>query len=128
MSSVRKLKILIVDDEEIVRFTLMAFFERLEHESEGLEDGQAGLQALETGNYDIAFVDMRMPGLNGIDFLCRCRQIRPELPVVIITGHGSDDTRKKAMDSGAFGFLNKPFQFNDIKDLTERVCSAARRK
>ena len=79
-----------------------------------------GLRALECGCYDVALVDIRMPGLNGMDFLRRSKEIRPDMPVIIITGHGSDNTRKEALAAGAFGFLQKPFRFSDIRELMDR--------
>jgi len=56
-----------------------------------------------------------------MDFLGRSKEIRPDMPVIIITGHGSDSTREEALEAGAFGFLHKPFRFSDIRELVGRI-------
>ena len=115
------LKILVVDDEEIVRHVLKALLDHLGHQTECAQDGNSGLRALEGGHYDAVFVDIRMPGLDGMSFLGRSKEIRPDMPVIIITGHGSDSTREEALAAGAFGFLHKPFPFNDLRELVSRI-------
>ena len=121
MATRKPLKILVVDDEEIVRHTLEEFFKYLGHHAVGVEDGLSGLRALENGRYDAAIVDIRMPGLDGISFLSRSRTMWPDLPIIIVTGHGSDETREEAMQAGAFAFLAKPFRFDEIKDLMTKI-------
>ncbi len=115
------LKILLVDDEEIVRITLQKFIERLGHATECAEEGLSGLRAAKTTKYDAALVDLRMPGIDGIGFLRQTRKNTPELPIVIMSGHGSDETREEAMQAGAFAFLTKPFRFDEIKSLMEQI-------
>ena len=122
MATRKALKILVVDDEEIVRHTLEEFLTYLGHHADGVEDGLSGLRALEKGHYDAAIVDIRMPGLDGMSFLSRSKTMWPDLPIIIVTGHGSDETREEAMHAGAFAFLAKPFRFDDIKDLMEDIC------
>ena len=121
MATPKPLKILVVDDEEIVRHTLEEFLNYLGHHADGVEDGLLGLRALEDGHYDAAIVDIRMPGLDGISFLSRSRKIWPDLPIIIVTGHGSDETREEAMQAGAFAFLAKPFRFDEIKELMTNI-------
>jgi DNA-binding NtrC family response regulator len=118
------LKILVVDDEEIVRDTLKQLLDYLGYQVDCAEDGNSGLRALEDRCYDVALVDIRMPNLNGMDFLRRSKEIRPNIPVVIITGHGSESTRSEALAAGAFSFLQKPFRFSDIQELMDRIESA----
>ncbi|MFZ5572377.1 MAG: response regulator [Thermodesulfobacteriota bacterium] len=121
MSHPNPLTILLVDDEEIVRSTLKKVIERLGNHAEEFQDGLAGLEALGRQAYDAAFVDLRMPGIDGIGFLHRAGSIRPQTPIIIISGHGSDETREEALRAGAFAFLTKPFRFDDIRRLLERV-------
>ena len=115
------LKVLVVDDEEIVRHTLKALLNHQGCQVDCAEDGNSGLRALKDGRYDVVFVDLRMPGLDGMGFLSRSKEICPHIPVIIITGHGSNDTREEALAAGAFGFLNKPFRFIDIQELVSRI-------
>jgi len=119
------LKVLVVDDEEIVRHTLKALLNHLGHQVDCAEDGNSGLRTLKEGCYDVVFVDLRMPGLDGMGFMSRSKEIRPHIPVIIITGHGSNDTREEALAAGAFGFLDKPFRFSDIRDLVGKVKPAS---
>ena len=123
MSISNALKVLIVDDEEIVRHTLHEFVDFLGHHADCVENGPSGLQALENGDYHAAIVDIRMPGLDGLTFLRRARRMLPDLPIVLITGHGTDETREEAMKAGAFAFLLKPFRFNDIQGLMDQISS-----
>jgi DNA-binding NtrC family response regulator len=118
------LNVLIVDDEEIVRLTLHEFIDFLGHQSDCVENGPSGLEALEKGDYHAAIVDIRMPGFDGITFLHRAKEMRLDIPIVLITGHGTDETRKEALEAGAFSFISKPFRMNDIQELMDRIASA----
>ncbi len=108
------LVVLIVDDEEIVRHTLKSFFTFLDHEVEEAEDGVSALRMLESKHFDGVVADIRMPMLSGIGFLRKALKTRPKTPVVLITGHGDEETRKEAMMSGAMGLITKPFDFKDV--------------
>jgi DNA-binding NtrC family response regulator len=121
MKPAEPLKILVVDDEEIVRLTLSAMFHHLGHTAECVNDGLAGKQSLENNKYDAAFVDMRMPGLDGMNLLKWSRQNRLDLPIVIMSGHGGEDSRDEAMQSGAYAFLSKPFSLAEVKGLIEKI-------
>jgi DNA-binding NtrC family response regulator len=116
-------KILVVDDEEVVREVLGEFLALLGFQSEEAISGSGGLQAIETAEFCAAFADVRMPELDGIGFLRKTRQIRPDLPVIIITGHGCDDTLQEAMSAGAFAFLRKPFRFHQVREILESLAS-----
>ena len=119
------LTVLVVDDEEIVRHTLKALLNHQGYQVDCAEDGNSGLRALEDGRYDVVFVDLRMPGLDGMGFLSQSKEIQPHIPVIIVTGHGSDKTREEALAAGAFGFLHKPFRFSDIRELVDRIKPAS---
>jgi DNA-binding NtrC family response regulator len=62
-----------------------------------------------------------MPGIDGIEFLKQAKALHPTLPVVVITGHGSEETEKEAIDAGASGFINKPVGFFDIQQILEKI-------
>lgn len=114
-------KILVVDDEDVVREVLGEFLELLNFEIEDARDGAAGLEALKKNDYRAAIADIRMPKLDGIGFLRKSRRLRPNLPVVIITGQGCEETRKEAMKAGAFAYLRKPFRYHEVKALLEQI-------
>lgn len=122
MNDIASRKILLVDDEDVVREILGEFLALLDCQTEEAPDGLTGLAAVEKSNgYRAAFADIRMPGIDGIGFLKKIRIIRPDLPVIIISGHGSDDTRREAMDAGAFAYLRKPFRYQQVKDILDRI-------
>jgi DNA-binding NtrC family response regulator len=120
------LQILVVDDENIVRLTLAAMIDHMGHSAICVNDGLAGKQTMDSNEYDAAFVDMRMPGLDGMNLLKWSRQKRLALPIVIMSGHGTEASRVEAMQSGAFAFLTKPFSLAGIKDLIEKIKASPR--
>jgi DNA-binding response OmpR family regulator len=113
--------LLLVDDEEIVRFTLREFLLFLGHKIDEAEEGLSGIQMLARKHYDAAFVDMRMPKLDGLGFLQQCREKWPELPVFLVSGHATETTGKEVLEAGARGFLHKPFGFDEIRQLLAAI-------
>ena len=126
MKQTDPLKILVVDDENIVRLTLAAMIDHMGHSAICVNDGLAGKQTLNNNKYDAAFVDMRMPGLDGMYLLKWSRKKRLGLPIVIMSGHGTEASRDEAMQSGAFAFLTKPFSLVVLKGLIERIQESPR--
>ncbi|MFH0998844.1 MAG: response regulator [Pseudomonadota bacterium] len=121
MCKTSALKVLIVDDEEIIRYTLEAFLKSMGHTPDQEENGLAGLLAIQNTTYDVAFVDIRMPGLDGLDLLRQALAIQPHLSTIVMSGHGDTETRQEAMQAGAFSFLYKPFRLKEVIDIIERV-------
>ncbi len=110
----KKYKILLVDDEQIVRDALSEWLRHLGYEAKAVEDGQKALAEVELNEWDVALVDLKMPKMDGIEVLRRIRKIRPDLPVIIITGHGTVDSAVVAMKEGAVDYLMKPFNPDEI--------------
>lgn len=121
MDPTRALNILIVDDEEIVRYTLGEILQMIGHSPDHAEDGQDGLRAIQDTPYDAAFIDIRMPGMGGIDLLRQALAIQPQLSIIVMSGHGDAETRREAIQAGAFSFLYKPFRLKEVIDIIERV-------
>ena len=117
------LEILIVDDEEIIREILKDFIDFIGHHATCVDNGLDGLKAVEESEYDMAFVDIKMPGMDGIDFLHNLKktELKSNLPVFIMTGHGSDEIRGQAITAGASGFLCKPFGLTEIQQITDKI-------
>ncbi len=101
MSSPPALRILIADDEEVILRTLGDYLRDLGHAVDEAADGEATLERIAGEDYDLAFVDVRMPRLDGLSVLSRVRQSHPELSVVMITGHGSMEIAISALRLGA---------------------------
>lgn len=121
MSADRSLHILLADDEQIVLHTFATFLEHFGHRVDTAVDGLEGLQAIEQTEYDVALLDVRMPGLDGLSLLARARDLRPNMPVVIITGHGDPDMEEEARKLGAAEFLTKPVSLRDLVDLLGQI-------
>ncbi len=120
-----KIKVLVVDDEKIIR----DFFARL-LSLQGLEvieaeDGYKAAEMSKTGKFDLYFIDVRMPGLDGLETFRRIRQVHPEARVVMMTGYALDNILEQAQKEGASGSIRKPFAIGEIKGIVEK---AAREK
>lgn len=119
-------KILIIDDERAIRNTLKEILEFEGYTVDVAENGRAGLDRALTGAYDLIFTDIKMPELDGLEFLSHYRagmaeQNSEEAPVVVITGHGSVDTAVDALKGGAFDFIQKPLDLNRLLLTTKHA-------
>ncbi|MEX0842946.1 MAG: sigma-54 dependent transcriptional regulator, partial [Gemmatimonadota bacterium] len=124
-------RILIVDDEESVRSILRQLFEYEGHEVVGAASGQEALRLVHESPPDVAFLDVKMPGMDGIEVLGRLQSEHPGLQVIMISGHGTIETAVEATRRGAFDFLEKPLDTErlrltlrnvlDLKGLSESV-------
>jgi DNA-binding NtrC family response regulator len=94
---------------------------RLGHEVTVCPDGNAAIRALEKGSYDAALLDLRMPGLTGIEVLGKIRQLSPETQVIILTGQATVDTAVQALRLGAFDYLTKPCKWAELEVILNRV-------
>jgi DNA-binding NtrC family response regulator len=115
------LKVLFVDDEEDFVHTMAERMEMREVGSEVALNGEQALLMLEEEVPDVMVLDLRMPGIDGMEVLRRVKRTYPQMEVIIMTGHGSDQDEKEALRLGAFDYLRKPV---DINDLMEVVRSA----
>src|SRR3954463_9060257 len=100
--------IMVVDDEAGVRSSLVGILGDEGYAVEAVESGEAALSALENRRYDLLLLDVWMPGMDGLEVLARVRTLDPEVPVVVISGHGSIETAVKAVRMGAQDFVEKP--------------------
>jgi len=114
-------KIMIVDDEFVVRESLYHWFSREGYEAETASNGEEALKKLEKSNFDVLFVDMKMPGMDGFEVLEQVKQIYPDTAVVIMTAYGSIDSAVKAMKTGALDYLLKPFKPDQLALVMEKI-------
>jgi two-component system nitrogen regulation response regulator GlnG len=119
-------RILIADDEESLRWVLEKGFRQVGYEVTTVADGEAAIEAFEAEPFDLVFLDIRMPRLDGLAVLERLRAIRSDACVVVITAHGTMDTAIMAMQRGAYDYLAKPFDLEEVLLLTERALTASR--
>ncbi len=106
--------ILIIDDEKAIRYALREILEHEGHKVEEAEDGAAGLDKAKKGRFDLVLCDIKMPKMDGIEVLEKLQAHNEELPVVMISGHGTIDTAVDALKKGAFDFIQKPPDINRI--------------
>ena len=111
-------KILVIDDERAIRNTLKEILEFEGYSVDVAENGRAGLERALAGSYDLIFTDIKMPEMDGMEFLHAYHegmaQHGEEAPVVVITGHGSVDAAVDALKGGAFDFIQKPLDLNRL--------------
>ena len=109
-----KANILIVDDEEVVRLSHLRSLEGSDCNTRAAEDGRQAIQVMEQDPADVILLDLRMPGLDGMDVLKTIKQRWPDSEVVVITGYPCIDTAKEAVRLGAFNYLTKPLDPDEV--------------
>jgi len=114
-------RILVVDDEQIVRESLGAWLEEDGHEVRLCEDGRRALAAIKEHEYELALVDLKMPGMDGLELSRRLREARPKIMVVVMTAFASVDTAVKALKEGAYDYITKPFDPEVLSHLIRRA-------
>lgn len=114
-------KILVVDDELIMRKSLGDWLERDGHKVETAVNGEEALERCKDTRFDILLVDIKMEGMSGLDVLKQIKESDPDVEVVMITAYGSISTAIEAMKNGAYDYLLKPFDPNELGVLIERI-------
>jgi len=118
-------KVLVVDDEERFRLTLAKLLAVRGLDVTTLGSGQEALEALRQKDFDVIVLDVRMPGMNGIETLAEIKKINPMIEVIILTGHASVDVAVDIMKLGGYDYLLKPCS---LEELTDKIDSAFERK
>ena len=104
--------ILIIDDEKSIRKTLNEILSFEGYKIDEAGDGEEGLKKFKEKNYDIVLCDIKMPKLDGIEFLEKAKEINDETPIIIISGHGNIETAVEAVKKGAYDYISKPPDLN----------------
>ncbi len=117
------MQVLIADDEPSIRFVLTEVLEGLGHEVVSVEDGDKALGELTRGTFDLAFLDIRMPGRTGIEVLKQCRASGCDVAIVIITAQNLLENAVESMKAGALDYLVKPFALAEVEALSEKALS-----
>ena len=108
-------KVLIIDDEKSIRNSLKEILEFEKHSADVAENGLQGIEKIENSKFDLVFCDIKMPGdMDGMDVLKKLHAEHPEIPVVMISGHGTIDVAVEAIKMGAYDFIAKPLDLNRI--------------
>ena len=115
--------ILIVDDEFCVRDSLCQWFRKEGYDVTAVENATEALAAMEEGHPQVVLLDVRMPGMDGLELQERLRHIDPEIVVIVITAFASVDTAVRALKQGAFDYVTKPVDPDELSRLVLRAWS-----
>jgi DNA-binding NtrC family response regulator len=115
------LKILVVDDEAIVRESLGGWFREDGHSVDTAEDARQALHRLAANRYDIALVDIKMPGMDGLELQARMAAASPDLTIIIMTAYATVESAVRALKAGAYDYVTKPFDPDELSHLIHRA-------
>ncbi len=111
-----KFKILVVDDEDDFRETIVKRLKGRQLDTTGVASGEAALKLLDSEDFDVVVLDVRMPGLDGIDTLKEIKKKKPLTEVIMLTGHASVESGIQGMQLGAFDYVMKPVPLDELLD------------
>src|SRR4051812_26727288 len=106
--------ILIIDDEKAIRKTLSEILSFEGYKIDEAGDGEEGLKKFGEKAYDVVLCDIKMPKIDGIEFLERAKLVNDDIPIIMISGHGNIDTAVEAVKKGAFDYVSKPPDLNRL--------------
>lgn len=121
-------RILVIDDEEYIGWIIQKTFENTENEVLTALDGKSGILEVHKKNFDLVFLDLRLPDMDGMMVLEELKKIQKEIIVIIITAHGSIDTAIESMKRGAFDYITKPFDVDELMLQAEKAMEIGRLK
>ncbi|HEX8340849.1 MAG TPA: sigma-54 dependent transcriptional regulator [Tepidisphaeraceae bacterium] len=114
-------RILVCDDQDLMRDSLAALLARDGHDVAAATDGPMALSKLAAGRFDLLITDLKMPKMTGIELLAEARKLKPDMPVVLMTAFATVQTAVDAIKQGAYDYIQKPFEGDDIRRLVERT-------
>jgi DNA-binding NtrC family response regulator len=121
-------KVLLVDDEREFVQTLSERLLMRDMGSAVAYDGESALELIKEDEPEVMILDLRMPGIDGIEVLRRVKKTNPDIEVIILTGHGSEADRQICMDFGAFAYLQKPVNIDELSETIKRANEKIREK
>lgn len=119
-------RVLVIDDEDSIRDYLSMMLEREGYEVASADDGPEALKLNKQSSFDVVITDIQLPGMSGIDILSAFRSADPSIPVIIVTGHGSQESAIEALNLGAFYYLLKPVSNEELKQVVRNALEIRR--
>lgn len=113
--------ILIIDDEESIRDSMSQVLHKEGYKVKAAVEGKEGLRLFSNETFQVVFLDLKLPGIRGMDILSRIKEASPETPVIVITGYASIESAVEAMKRGAFDYMVKPFTPEELRVITKRA-------
>jgi len=123
-----KVKIMVIDDEPSVLESFKMILKIKDYDVDTFPEGPSALAQLKPNQYQVAFVDLKLPGMDGIQILQRIKEIDPNLEVAIVTAYATEASHANAITLGALEYLRKPFLMEEIYELVERGLRKRRSK
>ena len=120
-SGVTRTRVLILDDEPIVCKRLKPAFQKAGYDVETFTDSSQAMTRVEQVHFDVVITDLKMEGVDGMQFLSHVKEVLPAAGVVVITGFATMETAKESFHKGAFDFVAKPFKMSDILETVRRL-------
>jgi DNA-binding NtrC family response regulator len=121
MTATSKTSILILDDEPIVSKRLQPALEKKGYEVESFYESAQAMVRIRERSFDIVVTDLKMEGIDGMQFLAEVKKLSPSTEVIVITGFATMDTAKESMRKGVFDFLAKPFKLGEIQEVIRKA-------
>jgi two-component system response regulator HydG len=118
-------KTLLIVDDDIAHRTMLRILLHWQYEIFEADDGSTAIEEAEKRDFDLILMDIRMPGISGIEALDQIRSLRPDVPILMMTAYFSDEIADQAKDRGAFGCLGKPFNFKELKQNIQQAVTSA---
>lgn len=106
--------ILVIDDDETICSLFRDILDSAGYKVSTTDNSYEGLKIIQNGDFDLVFLDLKMPGLDGAELFGQIRTIRPEMPVIVVTGYPESDLMAKALKYGPLGIMKKPFNESDV--------------
>jgi len=125
-STGRPVTILVIDDEPSIRELFVEAFAERKCEVSTAEGGQEGLRLIKTREFDMVFLDLKLSGMDGVEVFREIRQVKPNLPVTIITGYPDGELMARALAFGPLGLMKKPFSVAEIISVCDGLFSNVR--
>ena len=122
----KQINILLVDDEEPIREAMLLLLKAADYRITACASGQEALQTLANEQFDIVVTDLFLPDITGIDILTKAKGLFPSLEVILITGHASAETAVRAMKEGAFDYITKPLNFEELRMILAKAVEKQR--
>ncbi len=121
MAKKKRKKILVVDDDELCRMTLEMVLVKAGYEISMAEDGIEGLEKYKKSPCDLAFIDLMMPNMGGVELFAELQKLNPDITVIILTAHDEIDSYLELKSMGAFEYLVKPVNLGVVKQMVTSI-------
>ena len=117
----KQVKLLVVDDEQGIRDLMLETFRGTSTHCDTAESAEEAMERVRQGKPDVVLLDLELPGMDGLQAFRRIKEIHPAVIVIIITGHGTIERAKEAMDLGAYEYVMKPLKMKEVERLIEHA-------